>query len=351
MEKIKLKFYTIERCGYYRYGSDTSYLTDISDTLDDLKSWISNKTLSETKTTNILTAATEKLPVYCVGVEKSVNNTYLLVTWNEIASTNGNVASINKDEPVATASSHVEQTRLPDGNIPGFATYFWFIPDENILATIKFGHIENGHIGMNCLIKGFLTRYSKYTVGRIIPIEEREDESAQEYEILGYGNTTAYDNQLHPYFNSKLKRLAGKIDYIKNQRTNISKMIRKTTLSTTVTNELTLFEELMYKIGMSSAPALNEEVELKYEIKTQPSSQELEDIISSWQNDHEQVWDDVGFMISGQPNPLWLSSEVPSKEIEINTVRNNDEFVNFAELLRELDRNKTLLQRVYNGEE
>ncbi|MCG3674291.1 hypothetical protein L5F46_05815 [Aliarcobacter butzleri] len=351
MEKVKLKFYTVERCGYYKYGTDSNHLTNISDVLDDLKDWISDKTLSETKTTNVLTAATEKLPVYCISVEKSVNNTYLLVTWNEIASTNGNVASINKDEPIVTASSNVAQTSLPNGNIPGFATYFWFIPDENILATIKFGHIENGHIGMNCLLKGFLTRYSKYTVLREIPEEERDNESDEIYEILGYGNSDEPDNQLHPYFSSKLKRLSGKIDYIKNQRNNINKMIRKTTLTTTVTNELGLFEKLMYQIGMSTAPALNEKVELKYEIKTQPSSQELDDIISSWQSNHEQVWDDVGFVISGQPNPLWLSSEVPSKEIEINTLRNNDEFVNFAELLRELDRNKILLKRVYNGEE
>ncbi len=351
MEKIKLKFYQIERCGYFKYADDEQHLTNVSDTLDDLKDWISNKTLSETKTTNILTAATERLPVYCVGVEKSINGTYLLVTWNEIASTNGSVASINKDEPIATASSHVEQTELPDGNIPGFATYFWFIPEESILATIKFGHIENGHIGMNYLIKGFLTRYSKYTVGRIIPIEERENESTEEYEILGYGNSTEPDNQLHPYFTSKLKKLAGKIDFIKRQRSDITKMIRKTTLSTTIANELSLFEKLMYKVGMSNAPALNEEVELKYEIKTQPSSQELEDIITSWQEDHEEVWDDVGFMIKGEANPLWLSAEVPSKEIEIDTVRNNDEFVNFAELLKELDKNKIVLQRVYNGEE
>lgn len=345
MEKIKLKFYEVERCGYYKYGQDGCYLTSLSDVLNDLKEWIQGKTLQQTKTTNILSASSEKLPVYCVGITKGSGNTYLLVTWNEIASTNSNVSSIKKDEPVSSAAMNVESTPLPVGNIPGFATYFWFIPDENILATIKFNHIENGHIGMNYFLKGFLTRFSKYTV----LVEDEQNRG--NYEIVGYGTHELYDENLHPYFTSKLKRLAGKIDTIRRKRLDITKIIRKTVLSNQIRDDISLWEKLMYTVGISRPSQLDDTVELKYEIKSKPTSQELEDIISSWQQDHSQVWDDVGFTFAGMQNPLWLSSEVPSKDIEINVSRSNDEFVNFGSLISELESKREELQRVYSGVE
>lgn len=345
MEKIKLKFYNIERCGYYKYTEDEQYLTNISDTLDDLKDWIQDKTLQETKTTDFLSAKTEKLPVYCVAVQKNANNHYLLVTWNQIESTNGNISSINGNQPVVSAASNLESTSLPDGNIPGFATYFWFIPEDNILATIKFNHIENGHIGMNYLIKGFLSRFSKYTV-LVQDLNDREN-----YEVVGYGSgIQSYDPDLHPYFNSKLKRLAGKIDFIKNSRESIKKMIRKTTISHEIVNEVNLFEKLMNFMGSNQPAVARDTIELKYEMKTKPSSQELEDIITSWQTDHEPTWDDIGFVIGSEPNPFWLSSEVPSKDIEINVIRDNDEFVNYDNLLTALENNIVDFRRVYNGE-
>jgi len=345
MEEVKLKFYTIERCGYFKHGEEGCQLGDISDILDDLQDWISGLTLQQTQTTNILTAATEKLPVYCVGVKKSINDHYLLVTWNKVESNNGSMPSINKDAPINTVTTNLESTPLPTGNIPGYATYFWFIPEDNMLATIKLNHIENGHIGMNCYLKGFLTRFSKYS----ITVENEDD--IQSSTLVGYGTEENYDENLHPYFTSKLRRLAGKTDFIRAKRNDITKLTRKTTISQTVTNNITLYEKLMYEIGLTQPQALNDTVELKYEIKTQPNAQELEDIITSWEEDHEQVWDDIGFTIKGLPNPLWLSSEVPSKNVELNLTRTNDEFVDFDVLLQELDNKINIFRGVYNGEE
>jgi len=345
MEKVKLKFYTIDRCGYRKYGEEGEYLTDITDTLDNLKEWIEDLTLQQTLTTNALSAATERTQTYCIDVIKSANNNYLLVTWNRSESTNGAISSIHQDEPVATASTNVESTDLPDDHIPGYATYFWFIPEDNILATIKFNHISNGHIAMNNYLKGFLTRHSKYTV----VVEDEENRG--NYEIVGYGESPDnYDEDLHPYFSSSLKRLPGKIDYIKDRRRDIKKVIRKTTITQEVTSDANLFEKLMYHLGTTRPHALNDTIELKYEMKTNLNSSELDDIIASWRQDHEQTWDDVGFVISGNNNPLWLSSEVPSKEIDIDVIRHNDEFVNFESLLNELDNRVEEFRRIYNGD-
>ena len=52
MEKVTLKFYKIDRCGYYKYKDDNPYLTNISDVLMDLQDWLKDKTLQDTLTTS-----------------------------------------------------------------------------------------------------------------------------------------------------------------------------------------------------------------------------------------------------------------------------------------------------------
>lgn len=342
MEKIKLRFYTIDRCGYYKYRNDTTHLTGIADTLDNIQEWISSKSLQETKTTDVL-SVTESLPVYCINVTKLGNN-YLFVTWNETEHTEGAVSSISKDIPIGSVADNVESTELPENHIPGYATYFWFIPDDNILATVQFNHQLNGKNGMDYYIKGFLTRFSKYT----IMVENSENRG--EYEVVGYGTSQeTYDEKLHPYFRSNLKRLPGQIEYIRNNYSLIRKMIRKTTITHEIEEDRTFFEKIMYSLGSHSSHILSDELQIKFEIKTQPSIEELNDIIDNWNRDiNTDSWDDIGFQLKGMSDEtLWLSSEIPSKEFELEATRMNQEIVNFDELLGQLNLKLEECRRAY----
>ena len=340
MEKITLKFYTIYKCGYYKPKDTKNYLTDISDLLDNIKDWIDSKTLEETLTTNKLSAKSEKLPVYCLNVTKSsVKNTYLITTWNKVETTDGNISSIKIDEPIKTASKNVSTTKLPKNSIPGYATYFYVIPEDNILATIRFNHISNGHIGLNSYIKGFLTFYSKYTQF----IENEEDKS--KIEILGYGTSKKdYDDNLHPYFKSSLKRTKTNTDKILSSVNSISKMIRKTTISTAILSEKNLYDNLMEFLGTKSNND-NEEFQLKYEMKVKPTKDNVTEIIKSWNK--KDSWDDIGFQIKGEDNPIWLSADIPTKELELKINRTNDEFVDFDDLIKKLDNNLDSLKKSY----
>lgn len=342
MEKAKLKFYSISRCGYYKRGNYQSSLTDLSSTLNEIKDWIVGKTLQQTKTTDFLDLKNEQLPVYCVGLEKSQSNHFLMATWNEIENISGNISSISKNEPISTATSNVESTILPEDNIPGFATFFWFIPEDDIVATIRFNHIENGMIKMNSFIKGFLARFSKYA---IIEADENERENIK---ILGYGSEKDYETNLYPYFDTRLKRLNGKVEYIKNNIDKITKIIRKASVSSEVPQDESFFRSLMTKIGSKQNRKLDREIEFRLEVKTKPNYKELNDIIDSWREEHESVWDDVGFKMKKEDKPYWLSSEIPTKDIELNVNRINNEFVKLDDLLNELDQKLDIFRDIYN---
>jgi len=340
MEKISLKFYTIDRCGFYKQKDNKAYLTNISDILDNLKSWIKDKTLEDTLTTNKLSAKSERLPVYCLNVTKSdINNTYLITTWNALEATDGNISSIKINEPIKTASKNVSTTKLPKNSIPGFATYFYVIPEENILITVKFNHISNGHIGLNNYIKGFLTYYSKYTQFEI----DSKDKS--KVEILGYGiSKKEYKTNLHPYFKSSLKRNKTNTNKILESVNRISKIIRKTTISTIIQNEKNLYDSLMKFLGTKSNQN-DEEFQLKYEMKLKPTKDNVEEIIKTWNK--KDSWDDIGFQIKGEDNPIWLSADIPTKELELNIKRTNSEFIGFNDLIKELDNKLADIKKSY----
>lgn len=344
MEKVKLKFYDIEKCGYYRHGDEEGQLTNVKEVLDNLKQWLTGKTLQQTLTTNFLSAGSERLPVYCANVTKSHSKrTYLLVTWNEVESSNGGISSISKDEPLATVASSVQNTGLPAGHIPGYATYFWFIPEDNILATIRFNHINNGHYGMNYYLKGFLTRFSKYA--------QLSEVKKGEYEISGYGidNENIIEN-IYPQFNSSPKKLEGRIDYIKSKRNSIRKIIKKTILENDLSENKTFKQKILKNIGFSNT-SIEEPLKMKYEFNFEPTRQELDDIINNWNKENRNdSWDDIGFKLEKEATPLWLKSVVPSEDIDLNVIRTNDEFIDFNRLLIDLESRLDLSKRIYKGE-
>lgn len=345
-EKVSIKFYTIERCGYYKYdamGTEVR-VSGVSNILENLQRWLDNRTLAETKTTDCLRASIDKIPVYCLSVKRSRNGHFLVTTWNETKSTEGKIFSIDQDQ-IASDNTAIETTELPEGHIPGYATYFWFIPEDNVFATIRFKHIENGHFGLQAYMKGFLSFFTDHVC-------LSDSMLGQGYEITGYKNDQGVcDDNLNPYFRSKLVRLPGTYDMIINSFASIKKVIRRASLSYSYEEDLTLFETAMKKFGLATPSTMRENLEVEFMMKTTPTQEEVEEMIDEWRSSHSATWDDVGFIFNGNPNQThWLSSEVPKKELEIDVERHNEELVDTEILLNTLDNLHQVMRNVYQSQ-
>ena len=48
--------------------------------------------------------------------------------------------------------------------IPGFPSYFWFVPEKNVFATIRFAHSVQGKSNLDHYLNGFLAIKSHYIV-------------------------------------------------------------------------------------------------------------------------------------------------------------------------------------------
>lgn len=344
MEKIKLKFYQIDKCGYYKRKSTAPDLGSIEGTLDDIKKWLVGKTLEHTKTTDYLKAKADRLPVYCTGIKKGAK-TFIMTTWNQTESTKNGVSSIPLDEPLITLSKKVKTRKLSKGYIPGYATYFWFIPEDNIMATIRLNHIENGHAGLDAYVRGHLTRFSNFT------ITKRDPEDKTKINILGYGtNEKKPKTNIYPQFSTRPKRLKGKVDFIKKNINQITKVIRKCSIDQNIPKDSDLLKSLGYTLGFTTPQKVDKSLELKFELKSKPTIQELNDIIDKWEEKltHDN-WDDIGFKLKGRNNPVWLSAEIPSKNLEINVIRDNDEFIDVDDLIKKLELILPDIKDAYKG--
>lgn len=329
-ETFNISFYKIEKCGYYARGSHASEFCEIKDTLNELKHWAfqDGMTLGETCTFSPEDYNEDINPTYCFNLIDINQEDYLLVTWNQIPSVEGQVASVPSLEPVGNAE--VSLTELPEDSIPGFATYFWFIPDREIFACIQLPKTLNGRKNLEKYLKDFLSKATTYVVTR-------------DNTIIGYRKDSTDETRLlHPSFESKPYRKLAEIEYLRSQREQIRKIIKKDKLSFLTQQNISLWQLFLSKIGISE-PAIphEEDINFKFEINHCPTEMELNDIITAWERESSATrWTDTGFRLKGENKTRWLSHSLARSEVPLDVTRTNEELVNAQSLLEELVRRK-----------
>lgn len=344
-DEVSINFYRVDECGFYHRGDETPMFGNLQDVLEDLHNWISEDapTIRNTQTF-VFDDESSYLPVYCYDIKKNNSNEYLLVTWNETETAEGAFASIRANQQAGNAQ--VFTTSVPNNSIPGHPSYFWFIPEKNIFATIKFGGRLTGNPGMNRFMLGFLERFSQW-----VHVEDGEERSL-DTEVLGYAENedSELDETARARFKTSLVRKQGEIEYIRQNQERIRKVVRKDEYVTTVEVKRSLFRAMFDHLGITNYSEENQSTaRFKYELNINPSEVELEQIISNWQTRHEENWDDVGFEFDGESGTKWLGSSIVKDTFEVNVRWNNNRSVaNPTSLLRILNEKRDELLQLIN---
>ncbi|WP_441000409.1 hypothetical protein [Fodinibius sp. SL11] len=342
IEDASINFYKIDKCGFYERGSDNPEFGTIDDALSDLSEWADDKTYALTKLFEF-DDYQNLSPTYCFNLIDNDVGDYLLTTWNETPNDQGNFASINGQSRVGEPDIEIQE--VPDGYIPGYATYFWFISNTNLFATIRFGNNLNGHPGLQRYLNDYLCKFSSYAI--------KSDEVEEEFDdkIAGYteGPPETYREELYGTFQSSPKRQEGQIEYLRNRHNDIFKIIRKDDLNYTIENERNLFQNLFSQMGIMNLgnDFIEEEHKIKYEVNYQPSLDQLNSTIDFWRETHEGNWDDIGFKLSGESGETyWLSSSLAKVTYPLNIDRLNPEVVEGSSLLSAIEQNREELLNV-----
>lgn len=337
IENVKIQFYRIAKCGYYKYGENTPEFGEIGDILNQLYGWVSynGKSLAETCTYE-LEDGEDVYRTFCFDIKKNQQTgDFVLVTWNETPTNDGRVVTVNGRQPVGDAE--VNFTDFPEGSIPGYATYFWFVPERNVFAAIRFHHtLLVGKSNLERYLREYCAKFTSYAV-----VEENDDGA----EIAGYSNNGDDIQHLRPDFKSFLYKKPGQVEALRNTIESVTKIIRKNRLSPQVALHRSVWQIMLEGLGINQEDrALTADVKIKYEIPFNPTAEQFDGMVEEWEENHESKWDDIGFKLSGDSEIRWLSHSVAKSEYELDVERNNDEIVDAQSLLNALsDRRNVIL--------
>jgi hypothetical protein len=329
MENARVTFYKIERCGLYQIGADTSSLGGVSDFLLQLRVWVSkgDKPLDET-CTYAIEDSEDVGRTFCYDITSNDSTgDFLLTTWNETPSHKGRVAAVQAKSRVGSAN--VEFTNLPKDSIPGYATYFWFLPSLSVYATIQFTHRLNGKKSLEKYLREFISKFSDYAIV--------SDMGSADFNIVGYtdnaGDTALH---LHSQFMSSMIKKPGQIDYILRRARQIRKISRHNRLLPSLPHHQEFWQKALVVLGLKENQQLDAPVNFAYEFSLTPTEAELQEIIRNWDHHHDLKWDDIGFTFQGEQKIQWLSHSLARSDYNLAVKRLNEEIIDAKSLLSEL---------------
>lgn len=330
-EHTNVTFYSILNCGYYRRGEDAPIFGSLEETLGDLSEWSKGKSLQETKLGDLKQSDTAG-NVYLLDIQQR-SGTWLIKTWNEVASTDGKVASVQAESQVGDAK--VVMNTLAAGSIPGYASYFWIIPSEQMFASIRFQHPYTAQQPFRAYIQKFMEQHGRYVV-------YGDSDEIDELNILGYRKDQA-DQPRHAFvrFTTMPLRNPGNREHILNNVEKISKVIKKETLNLAAKEDKSFWQSCLRKAVLSAPDMPPVEPRISYELPFKPTAEDVNNIFDGWEAEHDTKWDDVGFKIYG--DVCWVSHTLARGEINLEVERESLETVSSESLLSALIKNKNKL--------
>ncbi len=324
-EEVKITIYKVSACGYYKRGESAApQFGSVNETLQDLRNWIGGKLLGETKT---YSAEENSGPLtYVVDVTERQGD-WLLTLWNELETTDGKVASIDGRAQVGRAD--VTMTEFEVGSIPGYATYFWFMPDAGLMATVRFQHAAAGQVSMNKHLRYFLAQFSANVV-----LAEGEVEHA-DINVVGYrAGPAAVVTHFKPQFKTELLRKPGPIDFLLERSERIRKVSKKGVLDIAERPKRALWQTLLENLHLETPAARPHEVKVNYEVEVEGlSPDQLQAIVDAW-HEEDQDANNYGFDLKGESgSTYWLDHAFVKDTVPVDVQRQNEEIVNAASLL------------------
>lgn len=274
MIECKIKFYDIKKCGFYHRGDETPAFGGIADTLTKLNEWASSGREFINTTCYEPDIANDLFNTYFCGWSKNqTTGDCLLVLWNEVFNDNNVIYGIN---PMARPG---ETTMLTTGfgdtpAIPGFPSYFWFVPSKRVFAAIKFNHSMQGKSNLDNYISGFLLNKSPYRV-----LNEND-------EVIGFSQD-ANENEDSPRIHPRFHTIGTKQEELEAEllanRSNITRIIKRESLTYAVNDDRGIIERVFSGL-LDNSPEFIQTKHITHDLQFSPSEDELIEIIRNFNN-------------------------------------------------------------------
>ncbi len=330
MQDARVTFYSVSKCGFYTRGAKVPSFGGLADTFQQLFEWSKGLELSLTKLLDLATDADE-LPVYVLEMVPCGTG-WILACWNEIPTSSGNITSVSKNSIVGAPEVHLNE--VVENSIPGYATYFWIIPEKNVIASVKFSDFTTGLSAMSGYLFDFLMLESRYAI-------DATDADGQPY-IAGYTDKgDKISTAAKPKFKLTTYSKKGRRAYLLENYAKIKKVLRVGRVTLENVSDRTTFQQLIR--FLRGDPTKHQDVEVgvrsaKVELQYTPNKDELIAMIEADDSDDDgSRWEDLGFELNGEDGTIWLNRSRASDTFSLNVELNASGVVNAMKLSETLD--------------
>jgi len=342
MEQVKLVYFTINRCGYYCPGSPELAFGGLAEVLTEIKAWIHGRKMRQTKAFD-----PEKedpmFPVYIADMAiDQISGNAVIVTWNETPSINGKVAAAAGDDLVGNVG--VSLVGVPENSIPGFPCYFFFITSRSTVLNLRFeDQNHGGQPGMARYIHEFMGRYSSH-----VQLKQNDDG----VEITAYIDKVGDEaSGAFPSYRTRLTRVPGKVDWLRERCADIRKLVRKDDLGVGG-NEARSRMNAVWKwlnVEKPTVPA-KRNIRFHFELDCSLTEDQFATLVQFEAEEHDSG-KDIGFKLTGSSEVHWLSSALVKQAFEIDVTRSTEGTVSAIDLLKALSKHlDSIVSEIPNGQ-
>lgn len=331
MLEAKLRFFEIQRCGFYRRATPAPEFSGISDTIDKLTAWATDGREFVNTTTYEPNQDNDLLNTYFYSASKnSSNGDSVLVLWNESPNDNGVLYGIN---PLDRPGTTTEMMATDFGGmpaIPGAPSYFWFVPQRNVFASIRFEHSVSGKANLDHYLNGYLANKSPY---RVLDSEGK---------VTGF-SPDGQPNEENPTYYSKFVSKASKQEELEAELLanmhRIRKLIKRETLSYQRPDDRNIVERVFSQL-LDNTPNFTDSRIITHEIQFQPTETQLRGIIRNYnERDSDTSMRNAGFMYN-DGKIVMLNGINVSMGIELDLNRFENQIVAPRDLLNAITANR-----------
>lgn len=327
MESGLISFFEIRECGFYRIKQGKNELATggVADSLHSIRSWLKDKELENTlpwdKNSNI-----SKTKIYCESSSfNKVTNDFLFVFWKDVGDDDGNVKGLLAKGAVSQSTTKaIKINKQSGGNdyIYGNPMYYWFIPEYNLIASIR---LPNSLASLDSALD-----YIKKCTDYRIPRSHRKVSTNVHFNHFANKNIEAksvnYRSEDDSYsmkfkITAHTKELSAyKVD-AQNLAKKITHLVIRDTISTTrnedkgMDSSIKLWNRIR---GVQTRHRMTKEVELIEDANL--SAEELLGIISVYQQDIKSGgWNNIGFKTEGiKSTTKWFGKYVERQHITLS---------------------------------
>ncbi|MFG0315735.1 MAG: hypothetical protein ACF8XB_00575 [Planctomycetota bacterium JB042] len=311
--------YDVQKCGYYKRKQSDPEFGSLGEVLTEISGWAQGLSLQQTAVPGALAA--DGKPIWCCAVAgPSSTGDFVLTLFNPTQSVRGRVASVSPSATVGAAD--IESTGVKDGTVPGFPSYYYVMPNKDLVAAVTFHGFPSEMRSFQSYLRNFMKFASQHAVPRTDDKGNLVKNDDGAVEILGYQRSEDSDVvSAEPRLNWKAKWTAALLDKIRAERGAIRKVVRRAELDTNAAEERKLVAEVFEFLHIGDGRRkLPNTVAVETFVGYTPSSIELERIIT--RADLGTSWERIGFRFQDKPSKThWLSRARASRRLELTVAK------------------------------